>query len=323
MVQSKKVIVITLNYNQNDYTLKCIDSLLNSDYDNFRILLIDNGSSEENYLLLKESLSKDSRVLLKRLNPNRGYVGGINFGLKEGEKMGSDYFLVMNNDTIIEKKAISALVKTAEKYGQKAIVTGKVYHYDEPNKLQDIGYFFKDRKSLLFERVGMDEIDTGQYDKEEKRDMLDDVFWLFPNKLFNEIGGYSTFFWYNYEQADFALRAKKIGYDLIYTPHAKIWHKGSVSIGGRTLNPVLAYWDVQGSLIFYYLHLKGWDFLRFFFNKLMNTIKTSGKATILYLKGDDHLRKYAYAKRAGFYYFIKWIFTKHKNIGEIPGFIVE
>ena len=42
-----KVLIITLNYNQSEYTLKCIDSILMSDYDNFSILLIDNGSSEE------------------------------------------------------------------------------------------------------------------------------------------------------------------------------------------------------------------------------------------------------------------------------------
>ena len=47
---NKKVVVITLNYNQNDYTIKCINSLLNSNYNNFNILLIDNGSTEENYL---------------------------------------------------------------------------------------------------------------------------------------------------------------------------------------------------------------------------------------------------------------------------------
>ena len=40
-------------------------------------------------------------------------------------------------------------------------------------------------------------------------DHLDDIFWLVPVKLYLEIGGYSTYFWFNYEQADFALSAKK------------------------------------------------------------------------------------------------------------------
>ena len=74
------------------------------------------------------------------------------------------------DDTIIDKKAISELFKTAEKYKQKAIVSGKVYNYNEPDILQDIGYSFKNKKSLLYNRIGINEIDAGQYDKEAERD---------------------------------------------------------------------------------------------------------------------------------------------------------
>ena len=43
------VVIITLNYNQNGYTLKCIESVLKSSYTNFKLLLIDNGSSAEKF----------------------------------------------------------------------------------------------------------------------------------------------------------------------------------------------------------------------------------------------------------------------------------
>ena len=61
----EKVVVILINYNQNDYTIKCVNSLLNSSYDNFDILLTDNGSSEENYLFLERELDKYPKVHLK------------------------------------------------------------------------------------------------------------------------------------------------------------------------------------------------------------------------------------------------------------------
>ena len=64
---SGKVIVVTLNYNQNQYTLYCINSLLKSDYNNFQILLIDNGSTEKNYADLEHKLPNDTRLVLRRI----------------------------------------------------------------------------------------------------------------------------------------------------------------------------------------------------------------------------------------------------------------
>jgi len=312
------IALITLNYNQNDYTLKCVESILMSKNNDFKLFLIDNGSELENYNVLKSSLPKDDRLILDRIDINRGYIGGMNYGLQYGAKMNPAYYLIMNNDTILDENAIDELLKTCKKYENKAIVTGKVYHYNERNRLEDIGSRFKNKKLLQFDHVGHNELDTGQYDNEAERDMLDDVFWMIPAKLYQEIGGYSTHFWFNAEQADFVLRAKKIGYKLIYTPNAKLWHKGSVSIGGRAKNPKLVYWHMQSSLILRYLHLSKLNFFRYFIIMLISILRTSIKAYIKNIKGDKSLLKYAKAKRAGFYYFLKWLFKKNKNVGFNP-----
>ena len=312
------IIIVTLNYNQNDYTIKCVASILRSKYEDYKLLIIDNGSDSKNYKKLKKSLPKDDRLILERIPDNRGYVGGINYGLKYGAQFNPDYYLIMNNDTIIEEKAINELVKSCEYYNDKAIITGKVYHYDEPNKIQDIGYIFEKEKTLQFKRIGLNEIDEGQFDQVAERDMLDDVFWLFPFKLYKEIGGYSTYFWFNAEQADFALRAKKNGYKLIFNPRAKLWHKGSVSIGGRDLNPKLAYYHIQSSLILRYLHLKKIHFINYFFSILGSTLRTTIKDLVLRIRGNKSLKTYAKAKRKGLYYFLRWVLIRNVNNGEIP-----
>jgi len=181
------IAVITLNYNQNDFTLKCVESILKSKFEDFKLFLVENGSTVENYKQLKDQLPKDSKIELRRLENNRGYVGGINYGLEEANNFNPDYFLIMNNDTILDENAINELKRTCDDYNQKAIVTGKVYHYDEPNKFQDIGYTFYDKNVLKISRIGLNEEDKGQYDRIEERDMLDDVFWLLPSKLYKEI----------------------------------------------------------------------------------------------------------------------------------------
>jgi len=313
-----KVVLITLNYNQNDYTLKCIDSILESNYKNYTILLIDNGSEQGNYNELKSKLPKDRHINLHRIEQNRGYVGGINYGLEKGVELNPDYFLIMNNDTIIDKSAISELVDTIKKFNDKAIVTGKVYHYDDPQRLQDIGYSFKSMKSLRYNRIGFNEIDKGQYDQIAERDMIDDMFWLLPSDLYKKINGYSPYFWFNAEQADFALRAKKVGYKLIYTYKAKLWHKGSVSIGGSVKNPKLAYWNIQSTLIFRYMNLPKHLFCLELLRVLYGIMGTYIRTTLNFMQKGGGDFDYANAKLKGVLYFVKWLLIRNVNTGYNP-----
>jgi len=314
------ITIITINYNQSEYTIKCVKSILLSNYKNFQIILIDNGSTNEIYWHLRKEINniKDNRIHLKRIEKNIGYVRGINYGFEKGLEFKSDYFLIMNNDTIIDKNAISELVKTCKKYMNNAISTGKVYYYDAPKKFQNIGYSFTNKKLLTIKMIGLNEIDNGQYDEVKERDLLDDVFWLVPQNIYTLIGGYSPYFWFNAEQADFALRAKKAGFKLIYTPKAKLLHKGTVSLGGRDMNPKRIFYHIQSTLILRYLHLNPFYFAIFFFKISISVIVTNIKALILGLYGNHSFVNYAMAKRKGFIYFIKWVFKKNENDGRLP-----
>lgn len=313
------VVVILLNYNQNEYTLKCVDSLLKSDYDNFKIFLIDNGSTQKNADHLSQELPEDDRLIFKRIENNIGYGKGSNFGMVEGMKLDPGYFLMMNNDTIIDDQAISELVKTSKEYNDQALVTGKVYHYDEPDKLQFVGFKCVKKKSLSFKRMGLDEMDNGQYDEVVESDMIDDIFVLHSAEVYKKIGGYSPYFWINGVNIDRALRAMEKGFKLIYTPKAQLWHKGSVSIGGRDMNPKIAFWSIQSRLMIRYLHLNKSGFIYYYFRIFFNDIsRTYLKSTYLKLfKGVDN-SQYAKAKFKALLYFNKWVFTKNENTGYSP-----
>jgi GT2 family glycosyltransferase len=291
---STKVSIITLNYNQYEYTVECIKSLLLSDYNNFSIYLIDNGSTNENYNRLLESLPKNNKLHIERLEQNIGYVGGINYGLKATEQQ-SDYFLIMNNDTIIDPSAIKALVETAEKHQNNALVSGKVYNYDNKNNLQYIGNGKSKKEISLLEFPAYvknrDEPDIGQYDKEMEMGMLDDIFWIIPKKIIQSIGYYSTFFFLYGEQNDYALRAVKQGFKLIYTPKAKLWHKGKITTAnGNRNSPKVEYWSAVAVMKLAVLHfekndakkiIRKWVFVRILKNiKLLLT----GKSNFMLIK---------------------------------------
>lgn len=314
---SSSVAVLILNYNQWEMTIECVESILQSDYAAYKIFLMDNGSHNQIDFEKMKSVESDKCELF-RIEPNRGYVGGMNFGLEQASAEGFDFFLVMNNDAIIAPDAIRELVNTAEKHQNKCIVSGKVYHYDRPNVLQFIGSEIVNKRSLKMRRLVNNEEDLGQWDCEMEMDMLDDIFWLLPNKVYQEVGGYSPYFWFNAEQADLALRAVKAGNKLIYNPNAKLWHKGSITIGGRANNPKLTYYNVQATLIFKSIHLSGFRFVLFYLKICKNAIYSFLKFLLKKV-----LRKHAdkdliTAQFKALAYFNSWCFSKKENNGQTP-----
>ncbi len=313
----ESVVIITLNYNQNEYTLGCVESLLSSDYGNFQLFLIDNGSSEENYQKLKDSIPSDGRLFLFRIKDNCGYVGGINFGLKSASSYDPDFYLIMNNDTIIDEFAISELVDAGLRYDKKAIVSGKVYNYDEKDTLQYIGQDFDpeemlNQKSIVKERR---EKDIGQYDSEREMGMLDDIFWLMPSSVYKTIGGYSDYFFLYGEQNDYAFRALKEGFKLIYTPQAKLWHKGGITTcGGEKTSARIEYWTTMAVLKLSVLHFPSHKAQKFYRKWLLRSLF---KNVFLLLAGKNKPSNILAIVQA-YLHFRHWNVIRYKDNGYNP-----
>jgi len=120
--------------------------------------------------------------------------------------------------------------------------------------------------------------------------MIDDIFMLLPSAIYKEVGGYSKYFFLNYEQTDLLLRIKDKGYKAIYTPDAKLWHKGSFSTGGLG-NPYMMYWEGKSILIIHFLYQSLLRFLVFYFQYFFNALWRLTKGIIKVLLGKDGMVK--------------------------------
>ena len=278
--------------------------------------MVDNGP-EENDSASLQSYVQD-KVIYEVLPPNRGYTGGINHGLEVAAKINPAYILILNNDTLIDPNALQELVSAAGSFENQCIVTGKVYDYQEQNRLQYIGHKLRNKQLLKFTRLGTGEYDSGQYDEIIEMDLLDDIYWLLPIEVVNKIGKYNEYFWFNGESADYALRAKKSEIKLVYTYKAKLWHKGSMSLGGRSHNPKITYWQTQSTLIFRYLHLKPFYFLLFYFSLIGSSLYGYLKTFRLTGEIRKNRRLQLFAKYKAVKYFNRWIFFNQPNKGINP-----
>lgn len=251
--------VITLNWNGRHWLGDCLSSVLAMDYPNFRVLVVDNGSEDDSVALVRRDFPS---VGVLELGRNLGYAGGFSRGLEYAYSQGAAYFLIMNNDTVIDPGALSALVETARSCERAGFVSGKVYFFDQPDVLQTVGKKV-DPIRWNGDHIGLGERDEGQYDSLAERPFLDDVFMLVSGDMYEETGGYDRQFFLQCEEFDWQARAKRCGWRFYYTPGAKLWHRVSMSMGGRG-SPVGRYFDTRSAMVVMATHAGSRGFLRYY-----------------------------------------------------------
>lgn len=238
------VIVLILSYNGRDLLDESVASYLACDYINFRVAVIDNGSTDGTKSHVETNFP-DVKVL--RTEKNLGYAGGMNFGLTYAFIANNyDFALLSNNDVRVDPGIISALVETALKHNRVGFVTGKIFYYDNPRVFQSIGREW-DPEKIVGKDLARGQTDASQFDEDREVGFCDDVFWLVTEEVYHATGGYDPQFFLQCEDFDWQLRAKKAGFRIIYAHKAKLWHKVSATIG--VSSPQKAYWDARNTLV--------------------------------------------------------------------------
>jgi len=254
-----KVSVLILSYNGKELLEDSVSSYLANDYENFDVVVIDNGSTDNTKEYVEQNFPKAKLI---RLEKNRGYSGGFNFGLDYAfNQNNAKHAVITNNDVKVDNQLIKELVNVAETDEMIGFVTGKVYYYDKPDTLQTVG---KKEDPVYWNggHIGSKEIDTGQYEEITERYFADDIYTLASKKMYDEIGAYDENFLFQSEEYDWQARAKEKGYKIMYAPGAKIWHKESMTIGKQS--PFKAFFDARNPMIVV-LKYKSPDFFRKYF----------------------------------------------------------
>lgn len=234
-----RVTISIINFNGRRNTLDCLSSIskiARKDFD-LEILVIDNGSSE------KFGIPKGYRnVRLISSNRNLGFSGGHNIGIKKALENKSDYILILNNDTILDGNLIKELLGTFNE--NIGIVSPKIYfakgHEFHKNRYKDSekGHVFwyaggqMDWANVIGKHRGVDEVDTGQYDKTQSTDFATGCCMMVKREVFEKVGFFNEKYFLYYEDNDLSQRTKQLGFDIIYNPKGVLWHKNAGSVGG-------------------------------------------------------------------------------------------
>lgn len=131
-----------MNYNGYSDTVECVKSILDCDYSNYQIILVDNASKDA--AAIKNDFFLNVHCEIFYSNINNGFLDGNNIAIKNCEKYNPDYVLLLNNDTVVKKNFLNKLVDTAEHDNNAMIVTGGInYYYDKEKSWYSHGNYNK------------------------------------------------------------------------------------------------------------------------------------------------------------------------------------
>lgn len=286
------VYVITLTWNQRDDTLRCLESLSQMTYPNYRLVLVDNASADDTVTQVREHFPS-VEVLVNSLN--LGFSGGFNVGLRHALAQNADYVFMINNDTTVAPDILEALMTHADA-SEVGMVAPKIYYAGEPGRIWSVG----GRQSywtLEMVDIGDKQWDRGQWETVIERDYLVGCALLMKRAFLERVGlfdeGFRPIY---YEDSDLCVRARQAGAKLLLVPQARMWHKG-VASGGGFDSPRQRYLMTRNSVRFFRKHVRGWRWLIVIPYRLGSFLKTSLR--LLYQRRFEALRAHWRGLRDG------------------------
>lgn len=257
------VFVIVLNWNGVNDTLDCLRSLNEVTYGNFKVLVVDNGSSDDSVARLRRYEAPFPFELIET-GQNLGFAEGNNVGIRSAMAQGAEYVLLLNNDTVVDPDFLSAFVRAAQAYPDGAIFSGKIYYFDQPSTFWYAGATWQ-RDRQYFQHDGIGRVDDGsEYLHVTETDYGSGcAFFMRANALLTT-GLLDSKFFLTYEETDLCYRARAAGFKVLFVPDAKLWHKVSASFGGVD-SPLQLYFYSRNVLLWAERHLprrEYWALLR-------------------------------------------------------------
>lgn len=199
------------------------------------------------------SISSPKKLILLKNEKNYGYARGNNMAMNFAlENLDCDYILVLNNDTVVHKDSLREMVNVAEKDEKTGAVTPKVYYYDY-NGHKDVISHAGEKFNLYIgrgKRFCKDQVDKGQCNQSRIVDTIEGCSILLKTGVLQKVGLFDPLYFAYWEDTDLSFRIRQNGYQLLYVPHARIWHKVGVSWDSYFSYFVIYHYLVRNRLIF-------------------------------------------------------------------------
>jgi len=214
-----KVSIIILNWNGLADTIECLQSLREVVYPNYSVIVVDNASRGDDVRILRERFGDYIQVIPN--DKNYGFAKGNNVGIRYATEKGTDYVLLLNNDTTVDPEFLTEMVTVAEADKEIGIVCPKIYFYDRP----DVACFDGGLKISLWWGT----LKGGPCQGDE-RPVIETEFatgaaMMIRARTLEQIGLLPEEYFFGVEDFDFSLRAMRNNFKIVVARRALVLHK--------------------------------------------------------------------------------------------------
>lgn len=244
-----KTTIIIPNYNGLSFMEPCFEALEAQTMKDFKILVVDNGSTDGSVEWLKER-----EIPSIFLPENTGFSGAVNVGIRAAD---TPYVILLNNDTKVAPHYVKALERAMDRSEKIFSVSSKMIQMYHPDLMDDAG----DMYSVLgwaFQRG------VGRPEKLYKKSCR--VFTacagaaIYRREVFETIGYFDEMHFAYLEDIDVGYRAKLYGYDNVFCPEAVVYHVGSGTSGSK-YNSFKVKLAARNNVYLNYKNMRTWQLL--------------------------------------------------------------
>ena len=244
-----KTTIIIPNYNGLSFMEPCFESLKEQTVRDFKVLVVDNGSTDGSVEWLKEH-----RVPSIFLKENTGFSGAVNTGIRAAD---TPYVLLLNNDTRVEPGFVAAMERAMDQSPKIFSVSSRMIQMYHPELLDDAGDMYSILGWAYQRGVGRS---VNLYQKSCRVFSACAGAAIYRRAVFDEIGLFDELHFAYLEDIDVGWRAKLYGYDNVYCPDAAVYHVGSGTSGSR-YNSFKVRLAARNCIYLNYKNMPGWQIL--------------------------------------------------------------
>ena len=221
----EKVAVVLLSYNSREYIEQFIPYVLKSTYNDFKLILVDNASSDDTLDFMKVNYPE---IDVLNIDVNKGFTNGF---VESLACIKAKYYALLTSDVEVAPNWLEPMVKAMDEDEKLGACQPKIKSFKDRDSFEYAGACggFMDKwgymycRGRIFDSV---EKDRGQYES------AIDVFWasgavfLLRADVYHEVGGFDNDYFAHMEEIDLCWKIHRAGYGIKVIPSSEVFHVG-------------------------------------------------------------------------------------------------
>jgi hypothetical protein len=237
--------IIVLSWNGREDTLRCLESLTGIRRPDVGIICVDNGSSDGSAQAVREQFP---RVVLIEAGANLGYAGGNNLGLRQALRNGARWTVLVNNDATVAEDVIDGFERAIAERPHAGLLAGKVYFADRQSTIWFAGQRVSTVLGYSGRPRGYGRPDGSRYRRVARTGRAVGALMAISRETIEKVGMLDEELFAYVEDVDLALRARRAGYEIVFAPGARAWHRVSASTGGAAASTQTLYYGSRNTV---------------------------------------------------------------------------